>query len=536
MRAVPFLLLSAVAALEDTTLAESSSLLQSTKMAGAAVGKANTISEIETMYAPQMKLVQTLAKSVVEGGSQIEDEVRDALAEMKETLIGSQEWIQKQHDAEVESLAGMVAAVATTEGEIMTIAETQEYLSGFGTQKEDHDSCREELKTLMDTRNAACDALDAWLANLQVPHSSVPEERSALAGFWTDLKTFYDTNYPIWLELDAACRQANGEVDEQDEICDGKQGEYESDFCAFRHSKYAACHAYETAHEVATGQYNYAWNANGEAARKAEWYAIEKIKCYIDALVDGDIQKVYECNDMDPDTSHLTLPQNQDPVPPGVLPAPLKPCETATTNPYPCTDEWEAENYVNQKDLKICQPCPPLAAHLRGMVAYAATSSPSFPLAVEEESSTELQVNFLTDAQVAAIQNCTDDTGGINFAAMEVSTDLTFTMQRDDSSHSSYIDYIRLDNGQKKRYQFTGGYSDNTRIFFDGKHLECPKTTKSSKCGDLGKDNKVSVILTALHFKPRAGSAHKNQWSRNKYTFIGTKYNVLIPESCKPSL
>lgn len=532
MRSVPFLLLSSVAALEEAAHLESSSLLQSGKVAGAALGKATSFEEIEGMYAPQMKLVQTLAKSVVEGGSQIEDEVKEALSEMKTTLSAAQDWIQKQHDAEVAALAAMVTAVANTEGEMMTTAATQEQLQEFGTQKTDHSDCRDALQALMDTRNAACDALDNWLANLVVPHSSVPEERSALAGFWTDLKNFYDTNYPIWVELDAACKEANGQVDDQDGICDSKQGEYESDFCAFRHSKFAACHAYSSSHAVATSQYNEAWNANGEAARKAEWFAIEKIKCYIDALLTGEIAKVQQCNEFDPDTSNLTLPQNETPPPPGVLPNPAKDCEVASTEPYPCSDDWVASNYANQADLKSCQPCPPMAPHLRNMVLFHPVANPGFPLNLNNENSAELQIDFMTAAQKGSLTGCTNDAGAIRFSDFEISTDLTFTMRRDDSDHSSWIEYIRTDNGNTERYVFNGGYSDNTKVEFDGKHLYCPQSSGSSRCAPLPTGQQVGVILSGLHFKPRSGTALLDQWSRNHYTFIGTKYNVLIPDTC----
>ena len=107
---------------------------------------------------------------------------------------------------------------------------------------------------------------------------------------------------------------------------------------------------------------------------------------------------------------------------------------------------------------------------------------------------------------------------------------ITFTIQRDDSyQYSSFIKYRRHDNGKYESFTFNSGYTDHTRVTYDGEYLSC--TGSQPKCNQLGADTPVRATIYEIDFNPRDGTAHGNKWSRNKYT-ISASYFVTV-KKCK---
>jgi len=105
--------------------------------------------------------------------------------------------------------------------------------------------------------------------------------------------------------------------------------------------------------------------------------------------------------------------------------------------------------------------------------------------------------------------------------------DLTFMMQRDDSANRGYFKYINLDTNTIHTQKFTGGYADNLR--FRIRDSDCRKMTceegqnRGVKCPWAS----ANVFLLEVSFVPRdGGSADRNDWSRNRYTMLGTHYQV----------
>ena len=104
--------------------------------------------------------------------------------------------------------------------------------------------------------------------------------------------------------------------------------------------------------------------------------------------------------------------------------------------------------------------------------------------------------------------------------------ELTFTIQSDDSSHNSIIKYTRLDNNKEEIFTFnTRSYSDNTVITYDGRSLTCAAAHGiSPQCNKLPLGTPVPAKIHEIDFNPRDGSAHKNEWQRNKYTISAQNF------------
>ena len=106
---------------------------------------------------------------------------------------------------------------------------------------------------------------------------------------------------------------------------------------------------------------------------------------------------------------------------------------------------------------------------------------------------------------------------------------ITFTIQRDDSTHTSVIRYRRQDNGNSESFTFNTGYTDYTSVTYDGEFLTCQGS--QPQCNQLEVDTPVRASIYEVDFNPRDGNAHENDWSRNKYT-ISASYYVTVKE-CK---
>jgi hypothetical protein len=74
-------------------------------------------------------------------------------------------------------------------------------------------------------------------------------------------------------------------------------------------------------------------------------------------------------------------------------------------------------------------------------------------------SANDLKITLVPDAEAAKIASSIQ--AGHEYTT---DTDMLFEMRRDDSSHRSYVKYIRTDTGKQETFVFNGGYADHTRL------------------------------------------------------------------------
>jgi hypothetical protein len=140
---------------------------------------------------------------------------------------------------------------------------------------------------------------------------------------------------------------------------------------------------------------------------------------------------------------------------------------------------------------------------------------------VRHENEDELRTNiiFLSPNEYTSLKKCT--------SSKSMEQNITFTIQRDDSSHASFIRYKRLDNGKDETFVLNGRYSDKTIVTYDGDSLTCTGDT----CDQLDIGQPVRAFVYEIDFNPRCGEAAGNNWVRNQYTVSAQYYGVA--KECK---
>ena len=150
------------------------------------------------------------------------------------------------------------------------------------------------------------------------------------------------------------------------------------------------------------------------------------------------------------------------------------------------------------------------------------------------DSSDTGEIVFLDNEQVSAVIEYIKSTGN----APTIRSDLVLSKKRDDSTDSSFIKYIDLDdNNEIKTWTMNSDYENNLLIEYDAKSdgtvIKCRDI--NGRCSPLV-DGVRSVVLIKVRFNPRNGSVLRaNQWWRNRFTMTGSHYTVELPRPAVPS-
>ena len=159
----------------------------------------------------------------------------------------------------------------------------------------------------------------------------------------------------------------------------------------------------------------------------------------------------------------------------------------------------------------------------------APTGTPSFAQVWSwtlEDSADTGEIVFLDDEQVTAVNEYINK--GLELV---IRSDLVLHKSRNDSTDSSFIQFIDLDDGNKiKTWRMNSGTEDYLQIDYDANSdntiIKC--RDNSGKCSPLV-DGDRSVVLIKVRFNPRGGSAHNSEWWRNRFTMTGSHYAVELP-------
>ena len=171
-----------------------------------------------------------------------------------------------------------------------------------------------------------------------------------------------------------------------------------------------------------------------------------------------------------------------------------------------------------------------------------------------ESSDIDVNVTFLNDAQLAAVQS-TVAAGGA--AAISVHSDMTFFVQLDDSFQDvTHVRWLNLTTNEVNTFHFSETFKANhLRIrLSDGemasshpdegnpKQLTCSlgapwgnnehcnsHTPDETCCQGLPVDSYTDALLVSARMRPRLGWAYNDQWNRNRFTLSGSQYTVALP-------
>lgn len=326
--------------------------------------------------AGELRLLESLAVSAVRHGSKIDDATK---AELRSLL-------NNELDTAENQIKAAHAADVTEGGDILTSYDTHcktpftssqntmnnalnKQTGSVGLKEQAQRQCRVTLEDEDGDRDTKCAALDAFLNMLRAEGPAaltVPSTRTGMADWWVRLKAFA-AHYDQWYLLDKACREAEDQalVTRLNE-CKTKQSSFETDICSVRLAGHLGWTSYEQCREQSTADLLAANTdgAAGEASRKVEWEAIQKIRCFANLLLNENGEKqadgsdklteeeLNKCKNLVTDTTHLDLV-------PSVLPAPgvYDMSGLDVYGGYPCTAGFVDTNYANLFKVETCQPC-----------------------------------------------------------------------------------------------------------------------------------------------------------------------------------
>jgi len=309
-------------------------------------------------------LVADYAASAVKDGVRLDDATKAALTAMKQSLESeSQVYMTNAHTTDQDLLTAQAAAVNGCDSTYtQSGSEDAELLATVTSRGAAHTTCRGEQDGLLVDRTTKCDALTTFIAGVSAC-PSVPGRDgmgaffSSVGGIWAQQQT--------WQTRENECKAAEDDFTAKDGECDTTQEEYETNFCTLRVQMHETCAAYTTCYTQAIGALGETTSSveQNEGARKIEWTAIEKIKCYIDVLISDSENEDRQtalgaCKDLEPVTSHLdiTYPTVSD----------EQTCDLAPVAAPPCSPEFEAGYAAFNADfLRTCVPCAELPAHLQ---------------------------------------------------------------------------------------------------------------------------------------------------------------------------
>ncbi|XP_038061162.1 uncharacterized protein LOC119731933 [Patiria miniata] len=149
----------------------------------------------------------------------------------------------------------------------------------------------------------------------------------------------------------------------------------------------------------------------------------------------------------------------------------------------------------------------------------------------EGEDEAEINLGIISDDEIEAIKN-------LPFSNFTIRTDVTFSVQADDSKNPSTVHALYLPSLQTVSINLPMDKSnDNTRLRFkeEGDRVMCLGGPSSNLCGQDGLPRKNEaterLVVTNVYFGPRAvdrgATATRSEWRRNRYTWDGSFYYLL---------
>jgi hypothetical protein len=353
----------------DAVTEEQSSLMQ-LKIPRAAKAGAHHVQllglDIETQEGRVALLdkVRTLAKKVADG--KIDDatvELLDGAVGMAADVLREQALpaVQSQHDAAVRELNVMADNVHACESDPQ---EGQAAVDALGRSTQglrgDHQTCRGEEHVVHEEQTRVCDDWTTFLTDLAEPPCPLPDraEREDVVAQLERLEHYAETYTAPATEKMDHCHTMTEELEAKRLVCNGKQADFESSYCAHQQScvVLSECHDREKA---AFEQFTVVV-AEGVDARKLEFRTITQIQCFLDLIVqaahsgapvgDDDLNRCGE----DVNTDHLNI------VPPAINP--ITPCDADMMSRGTCSPAFFSTEYAAMPQHEtvegLCVACP----------------------------------------------------------------------------------------------------------------------------------------------------------------------------------
>lgn len=257
---------------------------------------ANLMDAVGNRNVTQMAaMMQTLAEETIQGdGIVLDKDIQSALDMIKNTLLGNiRAALNNEHTVDQTVLDQTQDCFQKCEHDRHDhSSELENFENSATTLKASHNDCRQHVQDLYISKIEACRDLDEWMSKLVLPALQKEEcldpEQSKMQSFFTDVKTWVETNEPVWKTMNQKCTSATQEYLEADQECDETQGDWEAAACALVTAQWSGCNVEYTgcrASCITTFHTEVKRVECAERDRKIDWSATEKIACYLDVLL-----------------------------------------------------------------------------------------------------------------------------------------------------------------------------------------------------------------------------------------------------------
>lgn len=253
--------------------------------------------QLSSMNASQMVgMVQESVRQRLRGDG-IDSNFKHLLQDVKDQLVKQiKDTLLKETQDDEQLVGDLNNCFAQAKGKLTTdSAATATKKEAVAKHRKDLKTCRARVYDLYVKKINACEALDNFIANLQIP---VHQEQFDQECVWSEadqvgahLKTgwtWFQNNHELWKIRNKACVDAVKAYAEKDEECDDIQLEYEQSSCAHRQQQFNACNDhYMTACSTCSQQFDETVKQVEcrEKDRKVDWSAAEKTECYVNVIL-----------------------------------------------------------------------------------------------------------------------------------------------------------------------------------------------------------------------------------------------------------
>jgi len=225
-----------------------------------------------------------------------------------------------------------------------------------------HADCRGEALVAHGVWRDKCDTFFEWIVDLKNAKpgclAALPQHPQLLhciknAESW--ISTYSSQTYK---QKDALCVSSEADYTNKQKECDCDQHDFEMSFCSYAQKLTLVCQHYTECRdrEIPNKDTHCSDADEGAEARKHEYEAAHRVKCYIDALLIDTSQtserknKLDECDSLNVNTAHLDISCPETPAP--------VPCDCSGVALKPCDGAWVDSEYGNLHNMTTpCTPC-----------------------------------------------------------------------------------------------------------------------------------------------------------------------------------
>jgi len=305
-----------------------------------------------------MKDMKALAHKVVAGEEKILPSTLDALKKVMWVIQKAEAEVVPQFDEHQGELDDAKERLDNCTGSYLTRTEEIREKEGKKTAElgDIHNKSRYKEQALLDRKAKACGAFQDKFTGLRPPACTHPfpgecdfkRRKSCL----DEIKAWSDENKAIYKPMKELCEKASEEHGNASKLAKVNQGKFEWEQCRWDTELHDACEYFEEycwynalIHRATV--HSRIYNIS-EPALKAEFIAIQKIKCYVNVLKAAEPEMPAELKRCEDEEYNRQLRKRaEDELSNTYHGIPTKPeCEM---QPPPCDEKWKQITYASQK-------------------------------------------------------------------------------------------------------------------------------------------------------------------------------------------